>query len=216
MVKNRPANTGHIEIWVWSLSWEDPLEEEMATHYRILAWRIPWTEEPGGLAVHKSPRVRQDWRDLARMCGGRLGARVRQDWRDLARICGGRLGETVRKGATFLFALSSKSLQWDLLQHQASFSSSWAGLTGPFQSLYGTSIFRVWPAALLPVTQAYSFRSPSLNLVASLDIYCLWNSLSVSLCSRTALNLEDLIPCARQPSLKGIVCFLLSWPDLDW
>ena len=34
---------------VWSLSWEDPLEEGMATHSSILAWRIPWTEEPGGL-----------------------------------------------------------------------------------------------------------------------------------------------------------------------
>ena len=37
------------EIWVQSLGWEDPLEEEMATHSSILAWRIPWTEEPGAL-----------------------------------------------------------------------------------------------------------------------------------------------------------------------
>ena len=37
------------ETWVQSLDWEDPLEEEMATHSSILAWRIPWTEEPGGL-----------------------------------------------------------------------------------------------------------------------------------------------------------------------
>ena len=37
------------EIWVQSLGWEDPLEKEMATHSSILAWRIPWTEEPGGL-----------------------------------------------------------------------------------------------------------------------------------------------------------------------
>ena len=35
------------ETWVRSLSWEDLLEEGMATHFRILAWRIPWTEEPG-------------------------------------------------------------------------------------------------------------------------------------------------------------------------
>ena len=34
---------------VWSLGWEDPLEKGMATHCSILAWRIPWTEEPGGL-----------------------------------------------------------------------------------------------------------------------------------------------------------------------
>ena len=37
------------ETWVRSLGWEDPLEKEMATHSSILAWRIPWTEEPGGL-----------------------------------------------------------------------------------------------------------------------------------------------------------------------
>ena len=37
------------ETWVRSLSWEDPLEKGMATHSSILAWRIPWTEEPGGL-----------------------------------------------------------------------------------------------------------------------------------------------------------------------
>ena len=37
------------EIWVQSLDWEDPLEKEMATHSSILAWRMPWTEEPGRL-----------------------------------------------------------------------------------------------------------------------------------------------------------------------
>ena len=37
------------EMWVQSLDWEDPLEEGMATHSSILAWRILWTEEPGGL-----------------------------------------------------------------------------------------------------------------------------------------------------------------------
>ena len=45
-VKNLPAMW---ETWVQSLGQEDPLEEGMATHYSILAWRIPWTEEPGGL-----------------------------------------------------------------------------------------------------------------------------------------------------------------------
>ena len=46
MVKNLPAMQ---ETWVQSLGWEDPLEEDMATHSSILAWRIPWTDEPGGL-----------------------------------------------------------------------------------------------------------------------------------------------------------------------
>ena len=39
------------ETWVRSLGWEDPLEKEMATHSSILAWGIPWTEEPGGAIV---------------------------------------------------------------------------------------------------------------------------------------------------------------------
>ena len=49
------------ETWVWSLGWEDPLEEGMATHSSILAWRIPWTEEPGGLQSMGSQRVGRDW-----------------------------------------------------------------------------------------------------------------------------------------------------------
>ena len=44
---------------------EDPLEEEMATHSSILAWRTPWTEEPGGLQALESQRVRHDGSDLA-------------------------------------------------------------------------------------------------------------------------------------------------------
>ena len=57
MVKNRPAMQ---ETWVRSLVWEDPWEKEMATHSSILAWRIPWTEEPGGLQAMGSQRVRHE------------------------------------------------------------------------------------------------------------------------------------------------------------
>ena len=46
---------------VWSMDREDPLEKEMATYSSILAWRIPWTEEPGGLQSMGSQRVRHDW-----------------------------------------------------------------------------------------------------------------------------------------------------------
>ena len=48
-VKNLPAVQ---ETWVPPLGWEDPLEKGMATHSSILAWKIPWTEEPGGATVH--------------------------------------------------------------------------------------------------------------------------------------------------------------------
>ena len=55
MVKNPPTIQ---ETRVRSLGWEDPLEKGMATHSSILAWRIPWTEEPGGLQSMGSQRVR--------------------------------------------------------------------------------------------------------------------------------------------------------------
>ena len=54
MVKNLPAMR---ETWVRSLGWEDPLEEGVATHSSILAWRIPWTEEAGLLQSMGSQRV---------------------------------------------------------------------------------------------------------------------------------------------------------------
>ena len=57
MVESLPA------IWetqVQSLGWEDPLEKEMATHSSILAWKIPWMEEPGRLQPMGSQRVRHD------------------------------------------------------------------------------------------------------------------------------------------------------------
>ena len=53
------------ETQVWSLGREDPLEQVMATHSSILAWRIPWTEKPGGLQSMGSHRVRHEWSDLA-------------------------------------------------------------------------------------------------------------------------------------------------------
>ena len=56
-VKNPPAMQ---ETWVRSLGWEDPLEEGMAAHSSILAWRIPWTEVPGGLQSMGSQRVQHD------------------------------------------------------------------------------------------------------------------------------------------------------------
>ena len=56
-VKNLPAVQ---ETWVQSLGWEDPLEKEMATHSSILAWKISWTEEPGGLQSMGSQRVGHD------------------------------------------------------------------------------------------------------------------------------------------------------------
>ena len=60
MVKNLPAVQ---ETQVGSLGSEDALEEEMATHSGILAWRIPWTEETGGLQVHRITKSQTRLRD---------------------------------------------------------------------------------------------------------------------------------------------------------
>ena len=56
-VKNLPAMQETQEMQVQSLGQEDPLEKEMATHSSILAWEIPWTEEPGGLQSKRLQRV---------------------------------------------------------------------------------------------------------------------------------------------------------------
>ena len=64
-VKNPPAMWETRETWAWSLSWEYPLEKEMAIHSDILACRILWTEESGGLQSTGSQRVSHDWSDWA-------------------------------------------------------------------------------------------------------------------------------------------------------
>ena len=60
MVNNMPANAGDIRDVGLILGREDPLEEGMATHPSSLAWRIPWTEEPGGLQSMGSQKVKHD------------------------------------------------------------------------------------------------------------------------------------------------------------
>ena len=58
IVENLPAMR---KTWVPFLDWEEPLEKGMATHSSILAWRIPWTEEPGGLESMGLQRVGHNW-----------------------------------------------------------------------------------------------------------------------------------------------------------
>ena len=62
-VKNPPAM---LETWVRSLGWEDSLEEDMATHSRILAWRIPWIEKPGRLQSMGLQRVGSNFHFFSR------------------------------------------------------------------------------------------------------------------------------------------------------
>ena len=60
VVKNPPANAGDVRDTGSICVWEDPLEEGIALHSSILAWRTPWTEEPGGLQSMSFQRVRHD------------------------------------------------------------------------------------------------------------------------------------------------------------
>ena len=60
MVKNLPANAGDTRDTVRSLGWEDPLEEETATHSSVLTLKIPWTGEPGRLQSIRSQKVGHD------------------------------------------------------------------------------------------------------------------------------------------------------------
>ena len=77
LVAHRANNQSAMqETWVQSLGQEDPLERGMATHCSILAWRIPWTEEPGGLQCIWSQRVRHDRSDT-----GNKGEAQRSHWR---------------------------------------------------------------------------------------------------------------------------------------
>ena len=61
VVKNPPANIEEQEAQIRSLGQEDPLEKEMETHSSTLAWKIPWTEEPGRLQSLGLQRVGHDW-----------------------------------------------------------------------------------------------------------------------------------------------------------
>ena len=60
LVVQTVKNLSVMQIWVRSLGWEDPLEKGMITHSSILAWKIPWTEESGGLQFMELQRVRHD------------------------------------------------------------------------------------------------------------------------------------------------------------
>ena len=84
MVKNPPVNATDLEMQVQSLGQEDPLVKAIATHSSILAWTIPWTEEPGRLQSMGLQRVRHNWSDFVQACTSLLGcaqwATIQRKW----------------------------------------------------------------------------------------------------------------------------------------
>ena len=85
VVKNHLPMQETKETQVQSLSWEDALEKGMVTHSSILAWRIPWTEEPGGLQPIESKRVGHDWSNLA--CAQVSAGKVSNFLRVFSHVC---------------------------------------------------------------------------------------------------------------------------------
>ena len=109
----------------WSLGWEDSLAEGMSTHSYILAWRTPWTEEPGELWSTGSKRVGHHWSDLARTSYLEISAVLQaseKNWkapyryycwtdRDQDRL------STINKWLSIFFSTSANLSCYDILQH---------------------------------------------------------------------------------------------------
>ena len=122
-VRNPPAMQETQEIQVWSLGRGDPLEKEMETHFSIFAWRIPWTEGPGGLQSIGSQRVGHEWATntftSTSYWGDVIGAgrKTRRQW--VEKYLGGRPMETVNLDKiTLLRNLAEKGEQWNDIENE--------------------------------------------------------------------------------------------------
>ena len=112
MVKNLPAMW---ETQVWSLGWEDLLEKWMSTHSSILAWKIPWTEEPGGLQSMGLQRVKHNWATFTSLEGVEKG---------------GEDGIQI-KGTGVLFSNSQMELALISIQENKDKIKTWSGIHSP-------------------------------------------------------------------------------------
>ena len=112
MVKNMPAMQ---ETWVQFLGQEDPLEKRMATHSSIFAWRIPWTEKPGGLQSMGLQRVGHDWATDTHRCGIILGCTM-ISWDPEGQRKGSDLLWTLLDGSPALTQCAWPPGSWDNLR----------------------------------------------------------------------------------------------------
>ena len=112
-------------MWVLSLGWEDPLEEGMATHSSVLAWKIPWSEEPGGIQSIGSQRAGHDWSELGFPCGW-AGKESACNVGDLGSIAGLRRSPGEGKGYPLQYCDLKNSI--DCIIHGV--TKSWTRLSG--------------------------------------------------------------------------------------
>ena len=130
------------ETWVQFLGWEDLLEKEMVTHSSTIAWRIPWTEEPGRLQSMGSERVRHDWATSVQF-SSRSAIRVAYI-RSLIFLLAILIPARASSGPPFLMKYSACKLnkQADNIQPWLTPFPIWSQSLVPFQVLTVTS----WPA----------------------------------------------------------------------
>ena len=107
------------EMWVWSLVQEDPLEEGMATHTSILAWRIPWAEESGGIQSMGLQRVRHYWSNLECMHAWMIAAAAAKSLQSCPALCDPIDGSL--PGSSVPGILQARTLEWVAI----SFSNAW-------------------------------------------------------------------------------------------
>ena len=117
-VKNLPAMQKMQEMGVWSLGWEDPLEEGMAIHSSILVWRIPWTEKTGELQGIELQGIGHDWSDWACMQAYRTIVWVLYKYNGQCEV----RGESFSTLENFLEVFSLASAESDLLSFSFTFS----------------------------------------------------------------------------------------------
>ena len=148
---------------VWSLGWEDPLDEGKKTHSNIRAWRIPWTEEPGRSQSTGSQKVRLDWSDLAHMYGV-LGFAMQQ-W-EMTIILD--ISAIITSSLLSLPAHSHPTL-WVITEHQARFHVWYSSfLIAIYFTYYSVYISMLLSQFVLPSP----FPTVSTSLSTSLLLPC--------------------------------------------
>ena len=185
MVRNLPAMW---ETWVRSLGREDPLEKELATHSSVLAWRIPWTEEPGGPWGGRESDTTERLPDETAMWGG--GERASRH----ALSC---VLREVTLALVLLFFFYSLLAVLDLCCHPRAFSSCCeqgllTGCSARASQPGGFSCCRAW--ALGPRTQS--------GLMSRISSVITGHAVEVSVCSRESVRHGERLrvtepPCAR-------------------